>query len=402
MNRAMHYKYVFLFSLMALSFTGFAQYKTGKTAFILLDDQALVNCKQLYQHKDTAMVTQVNALVNGADSLLTVGPYSVTFNKTKLAPSGDKHDYMSQAPYWWADSTKKDGLPYIRKDGRRNPEIHLLHDHGQLDHLLTAVQQLTLTYYFTGNEKYTQKVKSLLQVWFIDPDTRMNPSLNYAQYVPGLNDGRGIGIIETSGLTAIPDMLVILQSSKNINSDLVSGIKQWYKQYLNWLLTSKNGKSEHSQTNNHGTYYDMQVVNYALFTGDDALATHTIQNSTIPRINIQFTTDGAQPLELTRTKSWGYANMNLWGWCRLAVMAKHLNIDLWHQQTPDGKGIKTAINWMMPFALKQKTWAHEQIEPFGYGTFKQIAHTAAPVYPDVSFKEFSAAYPTKNQLQDIN
>ncbi|MDN5284924.1 MAG: hypothetical protein JWR38_1198 [Mucilaginibacter sp.] len=398
----MCYKYVFLVLLIPLSFTGFAQRKAGKTVFILLDEQALISCKQQYQNKDTAMVAQVNTLVKETDSLLTAGPYSVTFNKTKLAPTGNKHDYVSQAPYWWPDSSKKDGKPYIRKDGRRNPEIYSLHDGSQMGRLCNSVQQLTLAWYFTGNEKYTQKVKRLLQVWFIDPATRMNPNLNYAQYIPGLNDGRGIGIIETTGLTVIPDMIALLQSDKNINSGLINGIKQWYKQYLNWLLTSKNGKSEHSQINNHGTYYDLQVVDFALFTGNQALAVRTLQNSTIPRIDQQFTPDGAQPLELIRTKSWGYANMNLWGWCRLARMASRLNIDLWHQQTLDGKGIKTAINWLLPYALKQKSWQHEQIEPFSYGTFTRIVYNAATVYPDISFKQYLEKHPLKNQLQDIN
>jgi hypothetical protein len=398
----MTYRHITLFLLIPLYFTSFAQRKAGKTVFILLDAQTLEQCKQQYQNKDTAMVAQVNNLVTHADSLLSAGPYSVTYHKTKLAPSNDKHDYVSQAPYWWADSSKKDGKPYIRKDGRRNPEIYLLHDGSQMGSLCNSVEQLTLAWYFTGNEKYTQKVKSLLQVWFIDADTRMNPNLNYAQYIPGLNDGRGIGIIETTGLTVIPDMLTLLRSSQNINSSLVSGVKQWYKQYLDWLVTSKNGKSEHSQINNHGTYYDLQVVDFALFTGNNVLAKQTLQQTTIARIDQQFTPDGAMPLELIRTKSWGYANMNLWGWCRLAKMAALVNVDLWHEQTIDGKGIKTAISWLMPYALKQKAWMHEQIEPFTYGTFTRIVHTAAAVYPGDIFKQYLKEHPLKNRLNDIN
>lgn len=108
------------------------------------------------------------------------------------------------------------------------------------------------------------------------------------------------------------------------------------------------------------------------------------------------------PLELIRTKSWGYANMNLWGWCRLAKMATLVNVDLWHEQTIDGKGIKTAINWLMPYALKQKAWTHEQIEPITYGTFTRIVRSAAAVYPDDSFKQYLKELPIKNQLNDIN
>jgi hypothetical protein len=399
----MRYQYGCLFILgLMFSLTGFAQSKAGKAEFILIDQPMLTHYKSLYQQKDTSVTKQIDDLVSAADSILKKGDYSVTFNKTELAPSHNIHDYVSQAPYWWPDSSKTDGKPYIRKDGRRNPEIYLLHDDSQMGKMCSSVRQLTLAYYFTGNEKYVQKAGQLLTVWFITPATRMNPNLDYAQYIPGICDGRGIGIIETAALTNIPDMMVILQSSKNTSAGMVTGVKKWYGEYLKWLQTSENGRSEHSQINNHGTYYDLQVVNYALFTGKKTVAINTLLHSTFPRIDQQFTTDGAQPLELIRTKSWSYANMNLWAWCRLAVMAAELNIDLWHQQTLDGKGIQTAINWMMPYALKTKPWRFEQIEPFGYGTLKQIVHTAAAAYPPLSFDQFLKEYPLKNQLQNIN
>jgi hypothetical protein len=395
-------KYGCLFIAGLFSLSSFAQRKTAKADFILLDQQMLVHYRALYQNKDTTITGQVNELVAKADSLLTKGSYSVTFNKTKLAPSHNIHDYVSQAPYWWPDSSKADGKPYIRKDGRRNPEIYLLHDDSQMGKLCSSVKELTLAWYFTGDEKYAQKARKLLKVWFIDPATRMNPNLDYAQYIPGICNGRGIGIIETAALTTIPDMLVILQSGKYNNAGLVSGIKKWYSQYLNWLQTSENGRSEHSQINNHGTYYDLQVVDYAIFTGNKTMAIQTLQHSTFNRIDQQFTVDGAQPLELIRTKSWSYANMNLWAWCRLAVMASQLNIDLWHRQTMDGKGIETAVKWMIPYALKEKPWRYEQIEPFGYGTLKQIVHTSSAVYKDPSFSRFLKEYPLNNQLQNIN
>ncbi|MCW2338229.1 hypothetical protein M2337_002462 [Sphingobium sp. B2D3A] len=43
-------------------------------------------------------------------------------DKGNVPPSGDLHDYMSIAPYWWPDPSAPDGKPYVRKDGRVNPE----------------------------------------------------------------------------------------------------------------------------------------------------------------------------------------------------------------------------------------------------------------------------------------
>jgi len=379
--------------------TGFAQSKAGNSGFILLDQHELQTVNDNYHKGNATTVKQVNNLLNNADSLLNAVPYSVTFNKAKLAPSNNKHDYVSQAPYWWPDSSKANGKPYIRRDGRRNPEIYLLHDGSQMGAMSSAVKKLALAYYFTGKEQYAQKAATLLKVWFIDTATRMNPNLNYAQYIPGINDGRGIGIIETLSLTTLPDDITLLHNSKYFDASLIDGVKDWYKQYANWMLNSKNGKSERSQINNHGTNYDLQLATFALFTDNGTLAKKVINEFTIPRIDQQFTTDGMQPLELVRTHAWDYSNMNLYAWARLAVIADELNIDLWHTQTLDGKGIKGAILFLMPYALKQKAWTYPEIGKVEYGNFRRTIHLAQGKYPDIDFKDFYNKYPVENELE---
>ena len=182
----------------------------------------------------------------------------------------------------------------------------------------------------------------------------------------------------------------------------ISQIEAWYAAYADWMLNSKNGKDEHSQINNHGTNYDMQLADFALFTDNKVLAEKVINEFTFPRIDQQFTTDGLQPLELVRTRSWDYSTMNLNAWCKLAIIAEHLNIDLWHKQTLDGKGIKGAIIWLMPYALKQKTWNYPEIGKFEYENFKQIVHAAQSKYPELSFKGFYAKFPEDKPLELIN
>src|SRR4030095_15625995 len=119
---------------------------------------------------------------------------------------------------------------------------------------------------------YAKKAVQLMKVWFIDTATRMNPNLNYGQFIPGINNGRGIGIIETVGLTNIPDALAMIKQSKDLDNGVITGLKQWYKKYTDWLINSKNGKDELSQKNNHGTYYDLQLADFAFFTGNKPLA----------------------------------------------------------------------------------------------------------------------------------
>jgi hypothetical protein len=375
----------------------YAQTSSSKIQFILQDEKKLTAFRQLYKGKDKNALQKVDSLIAEVNKTLQSGPYSVTYEKAKVAPSGDKHDYVSQAPYWWPDSSKPGGKPYIRRDGRINPERNLSKDYGQLGKLHTEVRQLGLAYYFTGNEQFAKKAVQLMQVWFIDTATRMNPNLNFGQYIPGINDGRGIGIIETVGLTNIPDALAMMQESPNITPAFITSVKQWFRQYADWLVNSKNGKDERSQINNHGTYYDMQLADYALFIGDTSLASKVIKEQTIPRIDQQFTVDGAQPLELIRTKSWGYATMNLVGWCKLATVAQHVAIDLWHTQTIDGKGIQRVIDWFTPYLLKEKTWKYEQIEPFSYNSILTVFNLAVEKYGPMSFQKVLQLYPEIKQ-----
>ena len=388
-----------LLLFILLSLQGIKAFAQKTTNFLLVDEQLLSKSKTLKLQGEEKAAKEVVSIIKEAESLLTAGPYSVTFHKTKMAPTNDKHDYVSQAPYWWPDPNKPDGKPYIRKDGQRNPEIYLLHDRSQLGDLSIVVKKLGLAYYYTADEKYAARARLLLDTWFVNTNTRMNPNLNFGQYVPGLNEGRGIGIIETRGLIAIPDAIALLSGSKSLDGKVVEGVRKWYKEYTNWLLNSENGKNEHDQLNNHGTNYDLHVADFALFTGNKVLAKKVITAFTIPRIEQQFTPEGAQPLELVRTNSWDYANMNLDAWCKLAILSDRLGIDLWHTQTKDGKGIKSAVRWLIPFASGQKKWETQQINPFGYGDMVFIMNKASAKYPDLSFDLYFKKYPKGIEIE---
>lgn len=365
----------------------------SKSSFILLDGDKLAALKKQYLSGDADMGKEVAQLMTNANKALSAGPLSVTLRKTKIAPSGDAHDYVSQAPYWWPDPSKPDGKPYIRKDGERNPEIQQIHDDAQMVQMCNATKILAAAYYFTGKEEYAQKAAAVLNTWFVDPATKMNPNLNYGQYIPGINDGRGIGIIETRNLVAVPDAVAMLQGSKSLTPQLSEGLQKWFTAYADWLQTSKNGTSEHDQLNNHGTNYDMQLVNFLIFTGNTEQARTIIQKISIPRIAVQFKPDGTQPLELARTKSWGYSCFNLEAWSRLGVMADKLGIDIWHIETKDGKSIKKCIAWMLPYVLKEKEWTYQQIEPIDYSEILEVCNMVATKYPDMNFQRVLAMYP---------
>ena len=154
----------------------------------------------------------VKTLLRDADKALKMTPPSV-MDKTMTADSGDKHDYMSMGSYWWPDPSKPDGLPYIRKDGQRNPELDKL-DRNKLGDMSKAVTTLGLAYYFSGDEKYAQKAVDFLNVWFLDAKTKMNPHLTYGQTIPGKNKGmgRGAGMIDIYSFTEMIDAMTLMES----------------------------------------------------------------------------------------------------------------------------------------------------------------------------------------------
>src|SRR6478609_11143396 len=154
----------------------------------LFDANRIAQQKVKWKQGDTATTSLVNYLLKEADKMLAMKPGSV-MDKSFAPPSGNKHDYMSLAPYFWPDLTKPDSLPYIRKDGQRNPMIDKITDKKNLVDIGRVSHMLALAYAFTSDEKYAQKAAAFLKTWFIDPATKMNPNLTYAQAVLGVNDG---------------------------------------------------------------------------------------------------------------------------------------------------------------------------------------------------------------------
>jgi len=96
---------------------------------ITLRSEALASARTLVRAKDARTAAAYASLIQDANKALTAPIVAVTDKKTLMPPSGDKHDYFSLSPYWWPDSTKPSGLPYIRRDGVTNPESKRTEDY---------------------------------------------------------------------------------------------------------------------------------------------------------------------------------------------------------------------------------------------------------------------------------
>ena len=350
----------------------------------LLDPQALEMNRQQIRRGDVAFREAVAKLDADALKAKSAGPFSVV-SKDATPPSGDKHDYISQAPYFWPDPKTQTGLPYIRRDGERNPEINKYPDHQSMDRMIAAVETLAISYYFKGDEADAVHACRLLRAWFLDRATRMNPNLQYAQGIPGVTTGRGIGLIETRGLTRLIDAIGLLAGSRALTVADHQGLQDWFGKFLAWMLESKNGRDEAASRNNHGTYYDLQTASYALFLGKKELARTILEASRQKRLALQIEPDGSQPLELVRTKAWSYSVMNLQGLMSLARLGEVVGVDLWNYSTSDGRSIRRALDYLVPFALGDKKWPHQEIGEWPPQALFPLLRQAAITYEDPKY-----------------
>jgi hypothetical protein len=348
--------------------------------------------KQRLSDGDKSLTKAWAKLEQDAQKALGSGTFSVVTKET-TPPSGDKHDYMSQAPYFWADPRAPNGLPYIRRDGERNPEINLISDHRTMDQMVSGVRTLSLAFYFKGNEEYATQAARLLRAWFLDPATRMHPNLQYAQAIPGINTGRGIGLIETRGLADVVDSIGLLSGSEAWTAGNQRGLEDWFGKFLQWMIESKNGQDESAAKNNHGTYYDVQTAAFALFLGKKGVAAKILETAKQKRIAVQIEPDGRQPLELVRTKAWSYSNGNLDGLMLLARLGENVAVDLWNYQTKDGRSIRRALEYLYPFAIGEQKWTYQQLGEWPPQSLFPLMRRAAAHFKDDRFKAMMAKIP---------
>jgi hypothetical protein len=366
---------------------------------IMLDPHWLVKMKQSLKQNDSIIKDFVEKTVIEADLVLTKKPTSVV-EKKQLPPSGNKHDFFSLAAYEWPNPNTPDGLPYISRDGQKNPEIYTILDNRNLEEMVYRVMILAIANYFTGDDKYNLKAQELLRVWFLDKDTYMNPNLQFGEYE------RGKGILNPSGimggvlLPQLSDAMALLQQSPKWNKNIEQGMESWFSEYLYWLLNSDSGKREGNRMNNHGTYYNVQVGWIALYLNKTDFTKKHLESmmqdlSSAPLgdvsklIAVRINPDGTQPFELERATSLHYSMYNLLGLFQLATIGEHVGIDLWNYEI-HGVGLRKALDFIIPYALNEQTWPYEQVEPIIKDEFARLSCQAIQHYNNN--QSYSEAY----------
>ncbi len=326
---------------------------------VQLDQEQLASAKAAIIDKSAPQttLTAYHQLLAKADALLDE-PNPSVMNKTFFPPSKDKHDYLSISRYWWPDKSQPDGLPWIRKDGHTNPSTQTDDvDRPRIGRMADAVSILGLAYYYSGNEHYAQKGASIINTWFLDDATRMNPNLQYAQSVPGNPNGRRSGILDGRLIPLqVLDGLVLISDSRYWSDKDNTQMNAWLTNYLDWLTTSDLGIQGAQQINNHGSWYKFQIAALSWYLGNDE-QTEEVIDATKDSLSYQFSADGSQPEELERTRSFFYSTFNLEALTSIAIIADKTGSSLWTYQTPKGNSLTSAIDYLMPVA-EGKAWPY--------------------------------------------
>jgi hypothetical protein len=310
-------------------------------------------------------------------------PIVLITDKPQPSPSGDPHDYISYGRYWWPDQASSNGLPFIRQDGHANREQLALGDRSKMGDLTTAVPLLAVAWHRERCTNCAVRAGEWLRAWFVSPATRMNPSLDYAQVRMGHDEnlGSNFGLIDTRGLAEVVDSIRLLQGSPALTAKDGEVIRQWFTDYLRWLLTSKNGRLEREAPNNHGTWYLVQAIAIARFLGNEEQA-RELAREDFDRIGWQFEPDGSQPLEMERTDGLSYCQFNLEAQFKVATLAEPLGEDLWHYTATNGASLRKGLEFLRPYNSAPETWPHQQMKQLQPGFLQSLLHLAENIWPE--------------------
>jgi hypothetical protein len=294
-------------------------------------------------------------IIKKANEMLSEKPVTVTASSCKRS-AGGLNDFYSEGDYWWPDPAKPGG-PYIQKDGQTNPENFSDHRYAMI-RFSDMTATLTSAWLLTGDQKYAEKALSHLNAWFVDPLTRMNPNMLYAQAIWGRFTGRGIGLIDAYHLVEVAQSAKILIDNKEIPTDQAAKIKEWFGSFVTWMTTHSYGIDEMNAKNNHGTCWVVTASSMATVAGNEEVRKMCTDRFKTVLLPTQMADDGSFPLELKRTKPFGYSLFNIDAMCNLAQILSTPKDNLFDFKTEKGQSLKKGMEFIYPFIVDKSKWPY--------------------------------------------
>jgi hypothetical protein len=312
-----------------------------------------------YLQKNIGLAKQIienirEETIDKADQLMKEKPFTVTASSCKRS-AGGKNDFYSEGDYWWPDPANPTA-PYIQKDGQTNPENFVAHRHAMI-RLSEISATLISAWILTGKQRYANQVLKHLNAWFVNPETRMNPNMLYAQAIWGRFTGRGIGLIDAYHFVEVAQSAKILIEGNAIPEKDAVKIRTWFSDFLSWMTTHQYGIDEMNAKNNHGTCWAVTAAAMADLTKNKEILKMCADRFKTVFIPTQMADDGSFPQELRRTKPYGYSLFNIDAMCNLAEILSTPDDNLWEFQTQDGKSLKKGMEYIFPFIADKSKWS---------------------------------------------
>ncbi len=317
--------------------------------------EALSRTEQMKRVTVDVAALERTRILTAAEKFIKEEPSTITAYPSARS-AGGIHDYFSEGDYWWPDPKNPHG-PYIQRDGMTNPDNFVKHREVMFRFART-VACLTAAYQLTGEEQYALQAIRHLKAWYVNPATKMNPHLLYAQAIKGKVTGRGTGIIDTIHLLEVARAVELLCNSLSMDEATKAEIKNWFKEYLAWLTTHQYGRDEHDARNNHSTWWVTQVAAFAHLVGDTVRmdsCRYRFKNVLLPD---QMAADGSFPLELKRTKPYNYSLFNLEGCAIICQILSTPEENLWKFTLPDGRNMQKGMEFLYPYIADKTKWPY--------------------------------------------
>ncbi|KAJ3315762.1 hypothetical protein HDU76_002108 [Blyttiomyces sp. JEL0837] len=337
---------------------------------VLEMNKAAISVPGLSQRSFAGLLKSLRATCESILANNTKIVYSVVA-KNETATSGDKHDYLSLARYYWPDPSKPNGIPYIRKDGEVNPEVQLIPDFPLFKLLLKNVKALSVGYFYLDEPRYAAEVVRMVKQWFLDQETYMTPRLQYASVVRGYNNdtGRNQGCLDFKDLHYLFDALALISDSGLWTMDDEMALRDWFSKYLDWLWFSLNGGMERNMPNNHGTWYRVQLMAVSLYVNRTDLGAWAAQDITN---EIDFQMDTSQgddsavlTYEIIRAASFHYSAYAVGAYLAGARLALNFGLDILAYRGSNSQSVNRALDALVPHYLNNGTdWPYPKLAGF--------------------------------------
>jgi len=307
--------------------------------------------------KDPVIVALKETEIARAKIYLSSIPETVTDAHCERSVGG-LHDFYSEGDYWWPNPENPGGA-YQQRDGQTNPDNFTTHRYAMI-RLSEITATLTSAWLLTEDKMYADKALEHLNAWFVDTNTKMNPHLLYAQAIFGKVTGRGIGLIDAYHFVEVARSVKVLSDKGGISPEQSVKIKAWFSEFLEWMTTHEYGISEMNWKNNHGTCWAATAASMAVLTENEEIIILCKDRFKNTLLSNQMAFDGSFPLELKRTKPYGYSLFNIDAFCNLAQILSTPDDNLFEYETKDGKSLKKGLEFIYPYVEDKSKWPYEK------------------------------------------